>query len=67
MLPLKEGVYMDKELFALLEERIDLLLESHAGLKLENARLSEENRCLLDEREALKGRLDAILRKLEVL
>jgi cell division protein ZapB len=67
MLPLKEGVYMDKELFAILEERIDMLLESHAGLKLENARLSEENRRLLDEREALKGRLDAILRKLEVL
>ena len=58
---------MDSELFSALEQRIETLLNGYVALKQENARLTEENRRFLSEREGLKGRIDAILRRIEAV
>lgn len=56
---------MDTEMFGVLEKRVEALLEAYSALKQENARLSGENRLLLEERNGFKARIDAILAKLE--
>lgn len=56
---------METELLGLLEKKVEDLLAGYAALKLENVRLSEENRTLLADRGQLKARIDAILMKLE--
>jgi cell division protein ZapB len=56
---------MDTELFSALEKKVEALLDAHAALKRENARLSEANCQLLEERNGFKARIDAILKKLE--
>ena len=58
---------MDSELFSALEQRIETLLSGYVALKQENARLTEENRRFLSEREGLKGRIDAILSRIEAV
>jgi len=61
-----EGVYpVETELFEKLEEKISNLLTNYAALKEENRILADENTRLRQEREGLKGRVDAILSKLE--
>ena len=56
---------METELFEKLEEKIGTLLTNYTALKEENRNLAEENSRLQQEREGLKGRIDAILSKLE--
>jgi cell division protein ZapB len=56
---------MDTQLIGELEQRVTGLLDDYASVKLENQKLREENRRLLEEREGFKQRVDAILRKLE--
>jgi FtsZ-binding cell division protein ZapB len=56
---------MDTELFTALEGRIESLLASFNSLKLECQSLRDENRRLLEERDAAKARIDLILKKLE--
>jgi cell division protein ZapB len=56
---------VETELFEKLEEKISNLLTSYAALKDENRILVDENTRLRQEREGLKGRVDAILSKLE--
>ena len=58
---------MDVENFSRLEEKVDVLLRAYALLKQENDRLHEENRRFVDERSSVKHRIDAILKKLEVI
>ena len=61
-----EGDYsVETELFEKLEEKINSLLANYVSLKEENQRLADENARLYQEREGLKGRVDAILSKLE--
>ena len=61
-----EGDYsVETELFEKLEEKINSLLANYVSLKEENQRLADENARLHQEREGLKGRVDAILSKLE--
>jgi cell division protein ZapB len=56
---------MDLEFFAVLERQVDSLLDKYAELQRENAQLREENRRLLEERQGVKGRIDAVLAKIE--
>jgi len=63
--PRKEIETMNHELFEILENRVNDLLEKYTALKDENSRLAEENHRLQSEREGLKSRVDAILGKLE--
>ena len=63
--PLEGELPVETELFEKLEEKIGTLLAHYAGLKEENQKLTEENARLHQEREGLKGRIDAILSKLE--
>jgi cell division protein ZapB len=56
---------MNADIFELLEQKIDLLLERHQALQRENLSLREEIRKLASEREGIKDRIDAILMKLE--
>ena len=56
---------MDAQLIGELEQRVVSLLDGYASLKQENVRLREENRQMVEEREMLKQRVDAILRKQE--
>jgi cell division protein ZapB len=64
--PLPEGVeIMDSELFDVLEKKIDVLLENYGALKQENARMREEVQSLREDRDRVKVRLDAIIRKME--
>ena len=56
---------MDVELIGLLEKRVGELLDVHKGLKSELDRLKEENRTLIEERNGIRQRIDAILAKLE--
>ncbi|MDD2500664.1 MAG: cell division protein ZapB [Geobacter sp.] len=56
---------VETELFEKLEEKISALLANYTALKEENQILAEENTRLQQEREGLKGRVDAILSKLE--
>lgn len=56
---------MNSDIFELLEQKIDLLLERHQTLQRENLSLREEIRKLASEREGIKDRIDAILMKLE--
>ena len=58
---------MDMLLFQELEEKIERLVREHAALKQDYLSLQEENRRLLTERDGVKSRIDAILRKLEEL
>jgi len=63
--PRKEIETMNQELFEILENKVNGLLEKYTALKDENNRLAEENHRLQSEREGLKARVDAILGKLE--
>lgn len=56
---------MNSELFEALEEKIGSLISRYTALQQEHQQLMEENARLLQEREGLKGRVDAILSKLE--
>ena len=56
---------MEAEQFSALEVKVEALINAYAELKHENMRLNEENRRLLEERDGFKGRIDAILKKLE--
>ncbi len=56
---------MDREIFDVLENRVEVLLRDYASLKQENVTLREENERLLREREEFKSRIDAVLVKLE--
>ncbi len=56
---------MDNELFSVLERQVESLLERYTELQRENALLREENRRLLEERQGIKGRIDAVLAKIE--
>jgi cell division protein ZapB len=56
---------MDTEIFDLLENRLESLIAEYNSLKLETSRLRDENQRLVKEREGFKGRIDAILKKLE--
>ena len=63
--PRKEYENMNQELFEALEKKVDDLLQKYNSLKDESIRLVQDNQRLTDEREGLKGRVDAILGKLE--
>lgn len=63
--PLEGGNTMNSELFEALEEKIGSLISRYTALQQEHQQLMEENTRLLQEREGLKGRVDAILSKLE--
>jgi cell division protein ZapB len=56
---------MELELFGALEKKVEDLIGLCTALKLENMRISEENRRLQEERGGFKERIDAILKKLE--
>jgi cell division protein ZapB len=56
---------MDREIFDVLENRVEVLLRDYASLKQENVTLREENQRLVREREEFKTRIDAVLVKLE--
>lgn len=56
---------METELFDALEKRIESLLVAYQALQSESLRMAEENRRLREERDGVKSRIDAILRKLE--
>lgn len=56
---------MELELFGALEKKVEDLIGLCTALKLENMRLSEENRRLREERGGFKDRIDAILKKME--
>lgn len=63
--PLEGDGDVETELFEKLEEKISTLLSNYTALKEENRILADENTRLRQEREGLKGRVDAILSKLE--
>lgn len=63
--PLKGVIRVSADLFEKLENKISDLVSRHSALKQENQLLAEENKRLLQERESLKGRIDAILSRLE--
>ena len=63
--PLEGDVAMSMDIFEQLDNKINELLARHEALKEENRMLVEENSRLQQEREGLKGRVDAILAKLE--
>ena len=63
--PRKEIEPMNQELIEILENKIGNIVEKYCALKEENARLNEEIQCLLDDREGIKSRVDAILGRLE--
>lgn len=56
---------MNTELFETLEEKIGSLINRYTALQEEHQRVVAEHARLLQEREGLKGRVDAILSKLE--
>ncbi len=56
---------MDREIFDVLENRVEVLLRDYASLKQEIVNLREENQRLQREREEFKVRIDAVLVKLE--
>lgn len=56
---------MTAEQFDILERKVGALLDAFLGLKKENARLVKENHDLLEERDKVRSRLDAVLAKLE--
>lgn len=56
---------MDRDIFDVLEKRVEVLLQDYSFLKQENVTLREENQRLLREREEFKSRIDAVLVKLE--
>ncbi len=56
---------MDVELFGRLEQKVEELLASYAVLKQENVRLHEENQRLIEARDGVRRRIDAVLEKLE--
>ena len=63
--PRKEMETMNQELFDILDNKVNELVEKYTALKEEHARITQENQQLRDEREGLKSRVDAILGKLE--
>lgn len=56
---------MNADIFELLEQKIDLIVDRYQSLQRENLSLREELRSLASEREGIKHRIDAILKKLE--
>lgn len=56
---------MDVDLFSKLEKKVEELLGAFAALKQENVRLHEENCKLVEERDGVRKRIDAVLEKLE--
>jgi cell division protein ZapB len=56
---------MSAELFDELEGRIVSLIDALDELKLENARLKQENDRFSEERGGFKSRIDSILKRLE--
>ncbi len=62
---LEGDTYMESELFEKLEQKISDLLADYAAVKQEKQAMEAENKRLMEEREALKVRIDAIISKLE--
>jgi len=56
---------MNQELIDVLEERVGTVLGKYNDLKEENAMLHEEIQRLINDREGIKSRVDAILGKLD--
>lgn len=56
---------MDREIFDVLENRVEALLRDYTSLKRDNVSLREEVQRLQQERENFKSRIDAVLAKLE--
>ena len=56
---------MDAEIIGMLEEKVEELLFTHAQLKRDYDKLSEENRKLIEDRDSIRKRIDTILVKLE--
>ena len=56
---------MDAEIIGMLEEKVEELLSTHAQLKRDYDKLSEENRKLIEDRDSIRKRIDTILVKLE--
>ena len=56
---------MDADYFDELERRVELLLADYASLQQEHELIKGENVRLRQERSGFKGRVDAILLKLE--
>jgi cell division protein ZapB len=56
---------MDAELLGMLEKKVEELLAAHSVLKRERERLNDENQRLIEERNVVRQRIDAILAKLE--
>ena len=63
--PRKERETMNQELIDVLEERVGTVLGKYNDLKEENAMLHEEIQRLINDREGIKSRVDAILGKLD--
>ena len=63
--PLEGVAPVSADLFEKLDNKISELIVRHTALKEENQALVEENTRLQQEREVLKGRIDAILNRLE--
>jgi predicted nuclease with TOPRIM domain len=58
---------VENEIISALEGRIEALLESYVSMKNENSRLTEEIAKLHSDREAVKTRVERLLKKLENL
>lgn len=63
--PFGGTVCMSADLLEKLDKKISDLVARHSALKEENQMLVEENKRLQHEREQLKGRVDAIISRLE--
>jgi FtsZ-binding cell division protein ZapB len=58
---------MNLDLVLRLEEKIDQLLQRQQALLVECQRLNDENQQHLAERERVRGEIDRILAKLDVM
>jgi cell division protein ZapB len=56
---------MDNDIFQVLEQRVEDLLDRYLSLQREILDLREENGKLLQERNDLRVRIDGVLKKLE--
>ncbi|MCP3677911.1 MAG: cell division protein ZapB [Deltaproteobacteria bacterium] len=58
---------MESDKFGILEERVHRLIESHGVLIKENARLKGDLKSLEGEKEQVKEKVEALIRKLDGL